>query len=1122
MTSAAAALNDDLGGRVCMECQTPDDEYVATLFAYSSYTKRDSVHGDRLFFATQTSDGRAVTVMFHPVPYRLFLTPLDFKAIQQKGIEFLRFGMHSIRTCIRKMDSSCTIDQELIEVRFQSRYRYLEAYQQLVKRGVPLAIDGAHDVLHGLDAVLNHGIPGACATLRIKHWAGKLKQNGSQWNILVPSRVCAHGDPPQLPVLSTVMAMEWNAAEEKMCIAFSDVVEKYGVGQLKKFEDTLRKARPTVVLLHDIETTLRHVYRYVSSALFSFLFSLLSGCPPAPPGISGTFFPGLGVLVFEVATMHGMNPDEPLSRWVHLYRSQRWLEERWNLAIDLRSDMHNLSGAYGAFTAAMVLRYASNRTVCQLIPEARGSYQGGCTIPPRPGYLLDRPIAQFDFVSMYPSISCVINAGKDTFVSKGGHWQLGEFGGFSTFRRGCLADVLRKLLDERLCIVGDPSMKRRAAFLKKSMNAMVGMAGHKNNPYSDTRVSGCITAVGRHLLRACHLPVSDNTLAGYTDSLFLQLPCVPTNAAPLQTWMSKSVVKEHEARFQSIVRGALESMAPANKDGIEPLVQIQCKDIGIAGLFTGVAHTYAAGYLLPGDNGNPQVDIQVKGGLKFAPMECVRSFNEALICTAIAGEFLLVEKGASRLGDVRTLAAAVPISVMTSTGWKMALKVATSTGLQNTMEAVIQYNDNTEDHHWFLPQANADRLVDVTHVVRVEDVGSCLERRRLSALAITETFARQMFQGRLPLSTYVWDKKGEVMVRLEERPSQTVPLSEAARNGFSLDLERYRRRWIETCIDNLACGSCHRLLTNALECRYVPEQEHGQPLLVHESCSVTGAIPLDQVACSLLSRHIKTALSAILVAGAANALEAVSHLIGLQKLLMEIPARDEPPSRPYGEVLAQLRASVTNAASSTEYVCPPLAFACFPDGQGSWFHLPTEPTSLTSLGLLYEAMRILVRHGRYDSDSEVLEAISAYPAHRLRVAPPPVLKKGGKAPVPAWQQVMNELAESPERPKLVTTTTFHCQFCRAIFNLEIGVCGHLACKTCSIEWKTCSICKVEWHGLDFHGTPQMNYHPRVFPFEEWYEYLPITKWCVYCGPDELIYDSSAAHIIALARGKVCK
>lgn len=47
----------------------------------------------------------------------------------------------------------------------------------------------------------------------------------------------------------------------------------------------------------------------------------------------------------------------------------------------------------------------------------------------------------------------------------------------------------------------------------------------------------------------------------------------------------------------------------------------------------------------------------------------------------------------------------------------------------------------------------------------------------------------------------------------------------------------------------------------------------------------------------------------------------------------------------------------------------------------------------------------------------------------------------------------------------------------------------------------------------------MNYHPSVFPFREWYEYLPVTGWYVYRGPDELVYDSSARRIIALATGE---
>ena len=42
---------------------------------------------------------------------------------------------------------------------------------------------------------------------------------------------------------------------------------------------------------------------------------------------------------------------------------------------------------------------------------------------------------------------------------------------------------------------------------------------------------------------------------------------------------------------------------------------------------------------------------------------------------------------------------------------------------------------------------------------------------------------------------------------------------------------------------------------------------------------------LDEVASSHLSSHIKTALSAILVAGSNNALQAVDRLIGLRKMV---------------------------------------------------------------------------------------------------------------------------------------------------------------------------------------------------------------------------------------------
>ena len=1105
-------LSDDGGGRVCQECTTLESDYVASLFSYSAYTdRRPPVRGDTLFLAAQTHDYRMVTLEFPRVPYRLFLSRADFGAIQQKG----GIPDAEIRSCTRTVDSLGSVEQELIEVRLYSRSRYINVYNRLVEKKVPVAIDCAHDVLSGLDAVLNLGLPGACAALRLRRSAVKTVTE-SHWLVEAPARICAHGVSPRLPLLRNVVAVGWNA-DHTLSIGLSGSTERrVGVTEAK---DILSRLRPAVVLVRDKDATLRQIGGR-APLLFSTLFSMLPCCPPERPSTSKPFRPGLGVLVFDVATAPGLSPDVPLCQWVDAYFSQRWLEHRWKGAVTLRTAMRDNLGAYEAFTAAMVLHYGSTRTVCELTPKARAPYQGGHTIPPQPAYLLEQPVAEFDFVSMYPTLARISNAGKNTFVPQGGQWDIGEEGGFTTDRHGCLADALKERLEERLRIVHDPAMETRARYLKQTINAMVGMSGHKLNPYSDTRVAGCITAMGRRLLKACHRKVREITLGGYTDSLFLKLPRSPSNKDPLQTWMSRSVVAEYEARFKKVIQDELESMAPTLQRDNGLSLRFECKRVATVGLFTRAAYSYAAGYLIF-ENGDPLVDVQVKGYLKSATWECVRLFQEALVSISIAGEFLLADQKASRLGDIRAIAEAVPIRVMTNSGWKSAVSVTMSSEPHGSTKAIVRYADDTESHHWFLPQARVDRLVEVTNVVRVDDARSCADRRRLSAIAIAETFYRQLCQGRLPPSAYVTDKMGRVVVRLDDGQSKTIPLSEAARNGLRLDLDKYAKRWIEKCIDKLTCGFCHLPLSEPGECRYVPGEGDAGPILLHESCGPAGAFSLDDITPSFLSAHIKTALSAILVAGANHALEAVARLISLCRVIEEIPVREENPLRSYEETLAQLKATVADGTTSKEYVDGRRAFCCIPDGQDAWFCLPSVPTSMTALGLLHQATRILARRRRYAGDDVVLKAISAYPAHRLRVAPPPVLMADGTAPTSEWQEIMSMLAVSATSPKFITSTPFRCPACNTVFDLDIGACGHLACKTCSINWKTCITCKVEWHGLTLTRNTQMNYHPSVFPFGEWYEEPTTTKWRVYRGPDDLIYDSSARHIMALARGEVC-
>ena len=404
-TSRVLLLNDDWGGRVCPQCQTANADYVDTLFAYSAYTKQDPVRGDTLFLAAQTHEHRTVMVEFSRVPYRLFLAPQDFRTIALRG----EMVHAEFRHCIRTLDSFCHQQQEFVEVRFYSRCRYMDAYDLLVNAKLPVVIDGAHDALHGLDAVLNLGIPGACGTLRFKSMAA-VHVTDSHWRIDAPANVCIHGILPRMPVLQRVMSIAWNV-DGTMSIGFDKQEERYEVAKAREVAAIVEKFHPTVVLVREKEKTLLRLHQS-APAIFFALLSLLPCCPPSPPGGKRPYLPGLGVLAIDVATELGLTMDAPMNLWLDGYRSSEWLKDCWNRAVASRTGMHDYFGAYEAFTAAMVLRYALTRTVCELAAEARANYTGGLTIPPRPSLELEGPVAVFDFVSMYPSIACIINAGN--------------------------------------------------------------------------------------------------------------------------------------------------------------------------------------------------------------------------------------------------------------------------------------------------------------------------------------------------------------------------------------------------------------------------------------------------------------------------------------------------------------------------------------------------------------------------------------------------------------------------------------------------------------------------------------------------------------------------------------
>ena len=115
------------------------------------------VGGDTLFVAAQTLNGEFVTVEFPRVPFRLFLNPDAVGPIcvderYGKNLQLAITRHAELRACTRRVDSLSGESREVVEVRFRARSSYIDVYQILKAKGIPVFIDGAHDALQGLDA----------------------------------------------------------------------------------------------------------------------------------------------------------------------------------------------------------------------------------------------------------------------------------------------------------------------------------------------------------------------------------------------------------------------------------------------------------------------------------------------------------------------------------------------------------------------------------------------------------------------------------------------------------------------------------------------------------------------------------------------------------------------------------------------------------------------------------------------------------------------------------------------------------------------------------------------------------------------------------------------------------
>ena len=382
-----------------------------------------------------------------------------------------------------------------------------------------------------------------------------------------------------------------------------------------------------------------------------------------PSRVGGTKFKcGLDVPVFEAG-----------ERWSCLSDSEedraRFLQLCWQEGATTYKNVLPLS-ANRRYAAAMASYYARFNTVSRVRVEKSAGYRGGLVLPWLPHYVADGPFAIFDFVSMYPALACLLNAGKNTWYSAEEskaleqqglpRWDLEEHGGFlaKRVRDGALAFVVRDGLRERLACKLDRRDRFLARALKREINAAVGMMGSKTGPFSDERVAGCITFLGRELLDVCWKAVRPLKVFGGMHRLAVRraafvgratktVPKAAAAATAVRGRVVRSLVSFGNGnKFLRIVSQGHKKTPRRSRPGWSrrrrTVSVMECRKIAMVGLVAGKANAYAAGYL-DRDRTTDELAIrlEIKGPMKGGgrSMACVEIFESMLVRTAVVGDF---------------------------------------------------------------------------------------------------------------------------------------------------------------------------------------------------------------------------------------------------------------------------------------------------------------------------------------------------------------------------------------------------------------------------------------------------------------------------------------------------
>ena len=901
----------------CRGCARSVESRGPPLVCYSAFTKRIVESADELLLACKDErDGETRVIRVVRVPYRFYLKESDRDRLRKDIVDGAtrRRGGYVVQRCLRTADDDHEAKRlPFLKVTVFNRDAYQTCFENLSADASGTDATGpytdcCHFFCHHSEALANSGIRGAHSRLTIpaKKCGGEEVDEAAATTLEDPSAICCHdlaGDEDSDRGRSTADLLKkvafltmgddggggGGSGGPSLRVAREDndrEEEETEYSNAEAFCGAMRDLRADVLFVRDLSKTLQRLDDLLGGDRIArdALFTKRTDCRPTFSSPTGGVV-GLGVLVFD---LEAADEEEvrlaarrcaTAKQLLECARSNGVLENhltevarcRTNSAAVCKRDGDGYGPtAFDTFSCTMALEYQRRGMVTCHDARHAVAYRGGYVKRPWACFATETPVVEMDFFSMYPSIALAFNVSKETYAADGGFRARPRN---NTLRAAIesAVDRKRKLEEEaekkKKINSGDatpPDVRREIRACKRFANNMCGMLGNGQCPYSDRRVAGCITAMGRRLLLACESRLSSSSrttttpsrsvLAAYTDSLLVRIAIAvgPTpTPTPTPTPPNKKKTNVAVADLATAVRRAGEELAAVCRVAIADvaasslkaspnvaaaataaatLLKASPKNASFASLFSGKAHKYARLLLLSSSPSETPHRVLLQSATVtkgFGPRRSdggVDYFEErVLVRVALKGFHLVQTDEEGRrfdAWDVERLARESPARVFLPEcgGW--------------TTIATCERCDEDDDEDgecgviaFALEECEEaggrravrryvrdidDRLLveadSLVVVVAADELASLRRRRVAAAREAARCFFLQLMDSGLPLDAYVHN--GEFVLARDGNRYSLETFCSSADPNVAIDLAKRRDSLAEKLLDEVACGAC--------------------------------------------------------------------------------------------------------------------------------------------------------------------------------------------------------------------------------------------------------------------------------------------------------------------------